>query len=125
MAAGISGRLRFGPAARIKQGRDFARNREEGERLAGGCLIANWRRLAIGKVSRLGVITGKSIGDAVARSRARRLLRESFRVHQYDFTQPVDLILVARPSIHGKGFQQVERDFLITLRKAGLLTAGR
>ena len=126
MASGISGRLRFGPAARIKQGRDFARNREQGERLTGGCLIANWRRLPPDGVSRLGVITGKGVGNAVARGRARRLLRESFRLHQHDFVRPVDLILVARPSIHGKGFQQVERDFLTTLRRAGLLLmAGR
>jgi hypothetical protein len=33
----------------------------------------------------------------------------------------VDLVLVARPSIVGKGFAEVERDFLVTLRKARLL----
>jgi ribonuclease P protein component len=55
------------------------------------------------------------------RNRARRLLRESFRLHQHGLAQPVDLVLVARPSIVGKDFAQVERDFLTTLRKAGLL----
>jgi ribonuclease P protein component len=55
------------------------------------------------------------------RSRARRLLRECFRLHQHDLRQPIDLVLVARPSILGKGFSEVEKDFLTTLRKAGLL----
>jgi hypothetical protein len=35
--------------------------------------------------------------------------------------QPVDLVLVARPSIVGKPFVEVERDFLAALHKARLL----
>ena len=114
-------RLRFCRAARIKQGRDFRRTRQGGERLVSGCLIANWRRLPAQASSRLGVITASRIGGAVVRSRARRLMRESFRLHQHDLAAPVDLVLVARQSIAGKGFAGVERDFLAALRKAKLL----
>ncbi len=121
MAARTSQRLRFSRAARIKQGRDFVRLRQAGQRLALGCLIANWQRLPAEAASRLGVITGARIGCAVVRNRARRLLRETFRLHQHDLAGPVDLVLVARPSIAGKGFAGVERDFLTTLRKARLL----
>jgi ribonuclease P protein component len=121
MAANSTGRARFGRASRIKQGRDFLRLRQEGERLTIGCLIANWRRLEASARSRLGVITSSRIGNAVVRNRARRLLRESFRLHQTQLAQPVDLVLVARASIVGKSFPEVERDFLTSLRKAGLL----
>ena len=114
-------RLTFGRAMRIKQGRDFSRVRQEGERLVLGCLIANWRKLPADSTYRLGVVTSGKIGNAVVRNRARRLLREAFRRHQHDFTQPVDLVLVARASIVGKGFADVEKDFLTILRKAGLL----
>jgi ribonuclease P protein component len=69
------------------------------------------------------VITAGRIGNAVTRSRARRLLREVFRLHQHDLAQPVDLVLVARPSIVGKPFPEVERDFLKTLRQNGLIQA--
>ena len=120
MAAEAS-RLRFGRAMRIKQGRDFSRVRQEGQRLVFGCLIANWRKLPAEGSSRLGVVTSGKIGNAVVRNRARRLLREAFRVHQHDLTQPIDLVLVARASITDKGFEGVEKDFLTTLRKAGLL----
>jgi ribonuclease P protein component len=48
-------------------------------------------------------------------------MRETFRVHQHDLAAPVDLVLVARPSIVGRGFAAVERYFLTTLRKARLL----
>jgi ribonuclease P protein component len=121
MAAETPQRLRFGRAARLKQHRDFARVRREGERLALGCLIANWQKLPAGSPSRLGVVTSGKIGGAVVRNRARRLLRESFRLHQRDLAAAVDLVLVARASIVGKGFAEVEKDFLTTLRKARLM----
>ena len=114
-------RFRFGRAAHLKQRRDFVRLRQGGERLTAGCLIANWQRLAANSASRLGVITARRIGGAVVRSRARRLLREAFRLHQHDLAAPVDLVLVARQSIAGRGFAQVERDFLAALRKGRLL----
>jgi ribonuclease P protein component len=121
MALDTPQRLRFSRAAHIKQGRDFTRIRQQGERLICGCLIANWQRLPLGACTRVGVVTGGKIGGAVARARARRLLRESFRLHQHDLAQPLDLVLVGRPSIAGKTFAEVERDFLTTLRKARLL----
>jgi ribonuclease P protein component len=110
----------LGRARRLAQSRDFARTRQEGERLAQGCLIANWNKLPAGASPRLGVVTSRKIGGAVERSRARRLLRESFRLHQHELKQPVDLVLVARNSIAGKKFAGVEKDFLAALNRAGL-----
>jgi ribonuclease P protein component len=115
-------RLKFGRAMRIKQGRDFSRVRQEGQRLVFGCLIANWRKLPEDSTHRLGVVTSSKIGNAVIRNRARRLLREAFRRHQHDLKHRVDLVLVARASIVGKAFAAVEKDFLTTARKAGLLS---
>lgn len=115
-------RLRFSRAMRIQQGRDFSRTRQDGQRLVYGCLIANWRKLPADSHPRVGVVTSSKIGNAVVRNRARRLLREAFRLHQHDLTQPVDLVLVARASIVGKGLAAVEKDFLTTLRKAKLIS---
>ena len=63
----------------------------------------------------------RAAAAAVTRSRARRLLRETFRLHQHDLRQPVTIVLVARSSILGKQRAEVERDFLSALRKAKLL----
>ncbi len=116
-----STRLGFNRGSRLKQGRDFRRLREQGRRRSGGCAIANWLPLPAEARSRLGVITSSRIGPAVVRNRARRLLRETFRLHQHQLAQPIDLVLVARASIVGKPFVEVENDVLTTLRKAGLL----
>ncbi len=114
-------RLRLGRSSRLAQNRDFARVRQNGQRLVLGCLIANWSRLPEGAAPKLGVVTSKKIGGAVQRNRARRLLRESFRLHQHEFAQPVELVLVARNSIADKDFAGVEKDFLAALRRASLL----
>jgi ribonuclease P protein component len=57
----------------------------------------------------------------VARARARRLLREMFRLHQHDFAQPVDFVLVAQRSIAGKRLGDLEEPFMALMRKSGLL----
>jgi len=112
--------LNLGRKRRIKQGRDFARLRLEGERQTQGCLVANWRPLPENAVSRIGVIASARVGNAVIRNRARRLMREAFRLHQHELAQPIDLVLVARQSLVGKRFVDVEKDFLKSLGKAGL-----
>jgi len=106
---------------RLRQSRDFSVLRQQGERLAAGCLIANWITLPAGSASRLGVITSRKLGPAVTRNRSRRLLRESFRLHQHELRQPVSLVLVARASIVGKQLVSVESDLLAALRRARLL----
>ncbi len=121
MSAETPKSLRFSRNSRVTQNRDFLRIRQQGERLVQGCLVANWNKLPDGAKPKLGVVTSRKIGGAVQRTRARRLLRESFRLHQHEFAQPIELILVARNSIAGKKFADVEKDFLSTLRRAGLL----
>jgi ribonuclease P protein component len=110
-----SARLRLPRSSRIKSTGDFARTRAKGQRFTSGCLILNIAERPAGSPSRVGVITSRKIGNAVVRSRARRLLKESFRLHQYELQRPVDVILVARNSIVGKKRPDVERDYLKAL----------
>ena len=110
--------LGFPRSRRLKQQGEFARARAQGQRLICGCLIANVLPRPGRPAARLGVVTGKTVGNAVARNRARRLMRESFRLHQHELAGPVDLVLVARPSIAGKKLAEVESDFLRVLRQA-------
>ena len=121
MAEAPPGCLGLPRKRRIKQARDFTRAKIEGKRATNGCLIANWLVRPTGSDSRLGVITSRKVGKAVDRNRARRLLREAFRLHQLELRQPLDLVLVARQSIVGKSYAQVEADLLSTLRRAKLL----
>ena len=116
-------RLSMGRAMRLKQSRDFERVRREGRRMSCGCFIANWQMLPPGAGTHVGVITARKLGNAVARARARRLLREVFRLHQHDFARPVDMVLVAQGQIVGKGMDEVEEAFMKLMRNAKLLKA--
>ncbi len=121
MNAGEASSLKFPPQMRLRRGADFARLKTRGSRLVKGCLIANWMELSDSGHSRLGVITSRRIGGSVVRSRARRLLRECFRLNRPRLQRPIDLVLIARRSIAGMKYAEVEADFLYVLQRANLL----
>ena len=113
-------RLTLSQQQRLERSWEFEKVRREGQRVVKGCLILNWR-FAEEDASRIGVVTSRKIGGAVIRTRARRLLREVFRKHQHDLARPVEIVLVARQSISGKGYSDVERDFVSAARQSKLL----
>lgn len=106
---------------RLRRSGEFARLRREGRRLVLGSLIMNWQPAPEGAPSRLGVVTSRALGSAVVRNRGRRLMREVWRRHQHALRQPVNMVLVARPSLAAQSYGQVEADFLQALRLARLL----
>jgi ribonuclease P protein component len=108
---------------RVKRGSDFLKIKNGGRRLSVGSITANWISAEEGGSSRLGVIASRKLGKGVVRTRARRLLREVFRLHQHELREPVSMVLVARPSIVGKSRQEVEKDLLAALRRGALLKA--
>lgn len=68
---------------------------------------------AEGAVSRLGLVVSRKVGDACARNRVKRLLREYFRLHRHELSSTVDLVVVARKGAAeldtGHLFQEVAR----------------
>ena len=114
-------RSTLGRDQRLQRGGDFARIKSKGQRRVRGCLILNWIENSDIARPRLGVITSKKLGNAVRRSRARRLMREAFRLHQFELRQDIDLILVARRSINELTRPDVEEVFLKLARDSGLI----
>ena len=114
-------RLRLTRTMRIRQRRDFARLRQTGQRIAVGSLVLNWKELPKNSLSRMAVITTKKLGPAIIRTRARRLLRECFRLHQHDLRTSLEMVLVARRGVLRKKLAAVEADYLFALRSANLL----
>ena len=73
---------------------------------------------------RLGVVASKrTFRRAVDRNRAKRLLRESFRLNQTQIRSDVDLVIIARRPILRAKCADVEREFVWLLKKAGLVAA--
>ena len=73
------------------------------------------------KQLRMGITTTKKIGNAVKRSRCRRVIREAFRTVAPELPSGWSFVLVARVKTAFVKSGQVERELRQSLKKAGLL----
>jgi len=85
----------FTPAQRLHNKSEFDRVYKDARRFA-DALFAIFVRPNGGPHARLGLaIAARVIGGAVRRNRIKRLVRESFRLHQHDLPA-VDIVVNAR-----------------------------
>jgi len=70
--------------------------------------------------SRFGVAAGRSVGNAVRRNKAKRLLREAWRLEMTDIPDGWDLLVIARRPMTNTTFQQTNKVLVGLLRRASL-----
>jgi len=89
---------------RVRKGADFDRVFREGDRMAAGLVYVRFIDNGT-QATRLGVAVPARFGKAAKRNRARRLLKESFRLHKHEFPRGLDVILLPgrdwnEPALH-------------------------
>ena len=70
---------------------------------------------------KVGVAAGRTVGTAVARNRAKRLLREAMRHLIPNIASGYDLILIARPGVVSATFEETRQALLTLLERAKIL----
>jgi ribonuclease P protein component len=70
---------------------------------------------------KVGVAAGRTVGTAVYRNRAKRLLREAMRTLIPNIASGFDLILIARPGLPSATLEETRQALLTLLQRARLL----
>jgi ribonuclease P protein component len=78
------------------------------------------KRATGGGPARAGLVVSRKVGGAVARNRAKRLLREALRLEGRELPEGLDLVVVARPSVAGVSYREIAGDIRNVLNAAGL-----
>ena len=113
--------LRFPKSARLTGSGEFRRVREHGRSWRGELVFLNVLKLGKGE-TRVGIITSKRVGSAVARNRARRKLREIFRHHRHELETGCWLVIVARSEAARAPYATLEDEVLRLAKRASILT---
>ncbi len=74
-----------------------------------------------GQSTRIGFVTGKKIGSAVKRNRARRLMREVYRLHRHRLQQGYLLVLVGRSPLTRSTYAEAEKDIVGLWKRARVI----
>lgn len=104
----------------LKSNRDFQRLYRRGKSAVSPCVAVYARANRLGR-NRLGITVSTKVGHAVVRNKVRRRLREAYRIHEEMFRQGMDIVVVARVRAATSAYRYLERDFLKSAKKLGLL----
>jgi ribonuclease P protein component len=74
-----------------------------------------------GNINRLGLTVGSKLGNAVARNKIRRRMREVYRLLENNITAGYDVVIVARGRSTASEYRYISRDIAYCLKKLGLL----
>lgn len=104
----------------LNENRDFRRLYSRGRSFASPLLVTYVMKNRTGNV-RIGITTGKKVGKAVLRSRARRVIREACRELSDDLKPGFDLVFVARSKTPFVKSYDILRAMKKELKDAGVL----
>lgn len=103
----------------LKQNSQFRRLYRRGKSHVARTMVVYVSKNRLGE-NRLGITAGKKVGGAVQRNRAKRRIRESFRLFQDRLKQGYDFCIVARTYTVNAPYKKLTEDFECAARKLGV-----
>jgi ribonuclease P protein component len=105
---------------RLTRSEDFKRVRRSGKSYAHPLVVLIVQTNDQPRV-KIGVAAGRTVGTAVHRNRAKRLLREAMRALLPSISSNLDLILIARPGLVTATLEETRQALLTLLERAKIL----
>jgi len=105
----------------IKENRQFRALYARGKTSARKTLAVYSRKNRSRTVNQLGITVSVKLGGAVVRNRAKRRIREAYRLNEHLFREGLDIVVVARHAIVNAPFGRICDDLLAICAEQGLL----
>ena len=106
---------------RLTRSEDFRRVRRSGKSYAHPLVVLIVQTHDQPRV-KVGVAAGRTVGTAIHRNRAKRLLREAMRTLVPNITSGLDVILIARPGLASATLEDTRRALTNLLQRALIFT---
>jgi ribonuclease P protein component len=103
----------------LRDKRDFDRLYKKGAKIHGKYLVVIFAKNGKGS-TRKAFLASKKVGNAVARNRARRLMKESYRLLSPNLKPGYDILFIARNTIVERGCPEVMKTMKTSLIKGKL-----
>lgn len=112
------GRNTFPKSRRVRDRKEYQRIQTRGLRLATPhFLVMALRQQGPRRPARFGITASKKSGESVQRSRIKRLLREAFRLHQSEFPEGWDFVIIAREGTDRLHLREIVSSLRVALQK--------
>ena len=95
----------------LKKNADFQNVYQCGKSFANKYLVMYVKENDLG-INRIGISVSKKVGNSVVRHRVKRLILESYRLHEGVFNSGLDIVIIARQGAATVGFFEVESALL-------------
>jgi len=102
----------FSRKERLHLKKEFSNIIENGIKLENEALKLYYLDNTLG-FSRLGIILNRKFGKSVERNRAKRILRELFRLNKYNFVKNIDMIFYIKSEFKNLTEEEKKKFFLI------------
>ena len=109
---------------RLKSSKLMRETFDRGRSFAGRLMVL-WLREGDDASMRMGVAAGRTIGGAVQRNRAKRRLKEAFRLNRHRLMGKCDVVLMARDKLNAARWDDVQSELIQLAGRAGILVKER
>lgn len=105
---------------KLKKNTEFRKVYSKGTSLANKYLVLFFKKNDL-SYSKVGFSASKKVGKSVVRNRARRLMKEGFRLYDSRLKEGFDLVFIARINIINAEFKEIDKAMISILKRAKLL----
>lgn len=100
--------------------RDFSLIYRKGKSVGDRYVVLFYRKNGL-PYNRTAFLASKKVGNSVKRNRAKRLMKESYRLTSLSIPSGYDFVCIARNTINGAKCQQVQKSLESVLKKSGVV----